>query len=96
MRTLLLLVLLSATVQAQGTRSYQLNDGTVIRAELQDVDKDAGQVRYRFHQGGDVEGVLGRRPGVGARIPGVQLQLAAAHLAIYGRFHDEAGHGASP
>lgn len=53
MRTLLLLFCLSAVANAQaGVRSYQRNDGTVVRAEINRVDRDRNRVEYTFFAGG--------------------------------------------
>ena len=53
MRTLLLLFCLSAVANAQaGVRSYQLKDGTVIRAEINRLDREQKRVEYTFYAGG--------------------------------------------
>lgn len=53
MRTLLLLFCLSAVANAQaGVRSYQLKDGTLVRAEIERVDRDRNRVQYTFYAGG--------------------------------------------
>ena len=52
MKTLLLLLCLPVIAPAQGTRTYQLKNNDVIRAELLEVVKADGRVRYRFFSGG--------------------------------------------
>ena len=56
----LLLLCLPAAALAQGTRSYQLKNGDVIRAELIEVRIPEDQVRYRFFAGGGSARPLGR------------------------------------